>query len=54
MGQAKRRGTFDERSKQAIARRAEEIRKADEDDDRRYAERKAAAKAKWDAMTEEE
>ena len=54
MGQAKKRGTFEERSQQAIARRAEEIRKADEEEDRRYAERQAAAKAKWDAMTEEE
>ncbi len=50
MGQAKKRGTFEERSQQAIARRAEEIRKADEEED----ERQAAAKAKWDAMTEEE
>jgi hypothetical protein len=54
MGQAKKRGTFEERSQQAIARRAEEIRKADEEEDRRYAERQAAEKAKWDAMTEEE
>lgn len=54
MGQAKKRGTFEERSQKAIARRAEEIRKADEEEYRRYAERQAAAKAKWDAMTEEE
>lgn len=54
MGQAKKRGTFEERSQQAIACRVEEIRKADEKEDRRYAERQAAEKAKWDAMTEDE
>jgi hypothetical protein len=54
MGQAKQRGTFEKRRQQAIVRRAEEIRKADEEEDRRYAERQAAAKAKWDAMTEVE
>lgn len=54
MGQAKKRGTFEDRRQQSIARQAEEIRKADEEEDRRYAERQAAAKGKWDAMTEEE
>jgi hypothetical protein len=54
MGQAKRRGSFEERRQQSIANREEETRKADAEADRLYAERQAAAQAKWDAMTPEE
>lgn len=54
MGQAKQRGTFEERRQQAITRRAEQIRKADEEEDRAYAARQAAAQAEWDAMSEDE
>ena len=54
MGQAKQRGTFDDRRQQAIVRHTEEIRKADQEADRAYAARQAAAQAKWEAMTEDE
>ena len=54
MGQAKKRGTFEERKQQSIE--ASKIRQAEADAewDRRQAERQAAANAKWDAMSDEE
>lgn len=50
MGQAKQRGTFEERSQQAIARFKEHARKRIEEQERNRAELQAA----WDAMTEQE
>ena len=50
MGQAKQRGTFEERRQQAIARYREQARKRIEEQERNRAERQAA----WDAMTEQE
>jgi hypothetical protein len=50
MGQAKKRGTFEERSQQAIARHKEQARKRIEEQERNSGELQAA----WDALTEQE
>ncbi len=54
MGQAKQRGSFEERRQQAIIIREEQQRLADEEADRAYAERQRKAKEAWDALTPEQ
>ena len=54
MGQAKRRGTYEERRQQAVIIREEQRRLADEASDRAYAERLRRAKEAWDALTPEQ
>jgi hypothetical protein len=54
MGQAKKRGTYEERREQSIARRETEYKAANEKRMRDDAERKRKAQEVWDVMTEEE
>ena len=57
MGQAKKRGTFEERKQQSIEVAVIEQKLRDAEEDRRYAERQRAvaeAQARVDAMPEDE
>jgi hypothetical protein len=54
MGQAKRRGSFEERREQSIKAEALRMAEADIKWHQEQEERRIAANAKWDAMTEEE
>ena len=50
MGQAKRRGTFDDRRAQAITKAGEEKRIKEQEE----SERRRLAQERWDALSEEE
>lgn len=54
MGQAKKRGPFEVRKQQAIAAREAEYAAYKAEQQRIEEERRAAAQAKWDAMSEDE
>jgi len=54
MGQAKKRGSFEQRRLESIARREDEIRKADEAADRAEAEKKRKFQEWWASLTPEQ
>jgi hypothetical protein len=54
MGQAKKRGDYEQRKRDAIIRHAEEIRKAHEEAERVKEEKKRQFQEWWDGLTPEQ